>query len=140
MIHLQNMVFGIGINTIDGNGTTPTGVAFDRNARGGVAYAVAVVQLGNIAANMTALKVEQSDDNSSWDATPVATLTNPTAAAGDNTIRAFFIDCRNLKRYLRVVATCGAGATLINALWIGEKVGQSPTSNSERGLSDTVFA
>lgn len=138
----QAAIFGVGINPIDGNGTTPTGVAFDTapDATGKMTDVMAIVQLGNIAANMTTLKIEMSDNNSDWVDLTGYGFTAPTAAAGDNTIRVAFINAQgSVRRYLRVSATCGAGATLISAVWVGFRSGQAPSSNTERGLAASIF-
>jgi len=43
-----------------------TGTAFDTSVLGGVGEAVCVVTIGAIAADATALKIQESDDNSNW--------------------------------------------------------------------------
>jgi hypothetical protein len=135
MNQLQNAVLRVGINPVDSANTTTAGTAFDTRLLGGVGIANVIVQIGNIAANSTSLKIEQSVDNSTWTDLTSASWTAPLATGGDNTIYLGSIKMGNVARYLRVSIAAGAGATLVSAIWIGEGVAQTPNSNTERGTA-----
>lgn len=136
-VAIQNAKFGKGINPVDSTGATTDGTTFDTL---GFNYAVCVLSVGNIAANSSACKIQESDDDSTWADVSGGGFTAPTAAAGDNTIRACFLPLGgSRKRYLRVTITGGAGATLVSAVWIASRANQSPNSATERGLTEQVF-
>lgn len=136
-VTIQNAKFGIGINPVDSTGATTDGTAFDTL---GLNYAVCILQAGNVAANSSACKLQESDDNSSWSDVTGGAFTAPAATGGDNTIRAAFLACGgSRKRYFRVTITGGAGATLVSATWIGTRANQSPNSATERGLTEQVI-
>ena len=120
---------------LDINGTTNSGAAFDTTVLGGLGEAAAIVTIGNIAADMTTLKVEHSNDNSSWADVSGSAFTStalPTAAGGDNDCWLFhFRTGGSLRRYLRVSATAGAGATLYGVVWIGLHGAQGVTGTTE---------
>ena len=141
MITVQNYTFGVGLNPIDTTGATTNGTAFDTRANGGVSQATCIVSIGNIAANMTTLKLEMSNDNSAWVDVTGGGFTAPTAAGADNTLRVAYVNLGNstIRRYLRVTATGGAGATLISAVWIGTRNGQSANTDTERGVAQSLF-
>ena len=123
---LLNAYFSGGTSTggpLDINGTTNAGTAFDCSKLKGLGEVAAIVTIGNIAADSTVLKVQHSDDNSTWADVTGAAFTStalPLAATGDNKQWMFhFRTGGTLKRYLRVSATAGAGATLYGVVWIG---------------------
>ena len=129
---------------LDINGTTNSGVAFDLTSLGGLGEAAAIVTIGNIAADMTALRVEHSNDNSNWDALSGSAFTStamPTAAGGDNDCWLFhFRTGGSLRRYLRVVGIAGSGATLYGVVWIGlhGAKGVTGTTEVERSASQNL--
>lgn len=136
---LQNLVQKQCFFPIDGNGTTVTATACDLAATGliGCKELMAIVDIGNIAADMTTLKWQESGvSNFASDTADVATFTAPTGAAGDGkTWTAFAPTGGARKRYHRIVATCGAAATLISAKFIGYGGNQAPNSATERGIT-----
>lgn len=79
-----------------------------------------IVQLGAMDIAMTVLKVQHSDDNSSYSDITGATFDGGTSADGttlalpsatdDDQPHVFQINCVGRKRYMKVVATCGDGA------------------------------
>ena len=138
---LTEMRIGIGISPIDTTGATTDGTAFDTRTQGGVGFAVCIVQIGNIAADMTALKIQQSDNNSNWVDVTDGGFTLPLATGGDNTIRAAWVPIGGTRRrYLRVTATGGAGATLISAVWLAAPVAITPNSATETGVTEILSA
>jgi hypothetical protein len=141
MIPVQNYILGIGVNPVDNSSTTTTGPAFDTRANGGISQATCIVSLGNVAATMTTLKLEMSNDNSAWVDVTGGGFTAPTLTTGDNTLRCAFVNLGNstIRRYLRVNAVSPAGACLISAVWIGTRVGQSPNTATERGVAEQLF-
>jgi len=90
---------------------------------------------------MTALKVQESDDNSSFADITGATFTTLPSATNDNTFWAIDINMDgSRKRYLDLVATAGDGAAgTYLAAW-AELSGaeEMPNSSSEQGLADHV--
>lgn len=129
---------------LDINGTTNTGAAFDTTVLGGLGEVAAIVTVGNIAADMTALKVEHSNDNSNWADVTGAAFTGtalPTSAGGDNDCWLLhFRTGGSLRRYLRVTATAGSGATLYGVVWIGlhGAKGVTGTTEVERSASQNL--
>lgn len=138
MVTSQTQVCGLGIAPVDTTGATTNGTAFDLAAQGSISYATCIVLTGNVAANMTTLKIQESDDNSNWSDVSGASFTAPTAASGDNKIYKADIACNGTGRlrYLRVTATGGAGATLIAAVWLGTRSAETPSSATEAGLAE----
>ena len=139
---LLNAYFSGGTSTggpLDINGTTNAGTAFDTAKLNGFGEAAAIVTIGNIAADSTVLKVQHSDDNSTWADVTGAAFSGaalPTAAGGDN--RQWLLHFRmggTLKRYLRVSATAGAGATLYGVVWIGLHGGTGVNGSTETARS-----
>lgn len=140
MLNLGNVVLGVGFNPVDSTGATTNGTAFDTRSQSGISAVLFVGQVGNIAANASAFKIQESDNNSSWSDVTGGGFTSPTAAGSDNTLYSALIPLGGArKRYLRATITGGAGATLIGGVWIGERAGQSPNSATERGTAESLF-
>jgi len=137
---LENAKYANAINPVDTNGTTTNGTGVNVS---GCWFAACVVNTGNVAANMTALKIQQSDDDGSSDAyadVTGATWTSPTAANGDNKTYIAFIPLGGTReKYLRLVATGGAGATLVSGTWILLPITQSPNSATEYGAAEVLY-
>lgn len=137
MIDLQNCKFQKMIVPIDTTGATATDVEVDTL---GFDYLTVIVQLGNVAANMTALKLQESDTTAASEADFTGgAFTAPTAAAGDNDVLVAFVDLRKRKRFISIVATAGAGATLISAIGILSRAEVTPTSATERGIDEQLI-
>lgn len=138
MLHtLQNTYTHVFTVPIDANGTTVTDTEFN-SVVSGVKYESlrVIVVMGNVAANMTALKLQESDASGSGEADITgAAWTSPTAAAGDNKVYVCDLDLRKRKQYISLVATAGAGATLIAAFGIAYNPVLSPTSATEAGIT-----
>ncbi len=87
----------------------------------GFGYATIIVNIGATDIAMTALKVQESDDDSSYadiTASVVGTATDAygsatslPSATDDNNVVVFQVNLRNRKRYLDLVATAGNGST-----------------------------
>lgn len=140
---LQNAKIGIGLSPIDATGTTFTPIAFDLGTGGPYSEVMCIVQTGNVAADMTSLKLVERDDSATLTSGTTditgGGFTAPLATGGDNTIRCAFVPLGGpRKRYIGVIGTAGAGATLINAVWIGIPA-VMPNSNTERGVTETLF-
>lgn len=116
----------------------------------GYDYAVINCYVGATDIAMTALKVQESDDDSTYsdiDATVFGTADNDTgdasalpSATDDNKFFSFFVDLRGRKRYLRLVATAGDGAagTYMTAwaeLW---RAKDAPRTAAEAGYSQRM--
>ena len=135
---LLNAYFKGGTSTggpLDINGTTNNGTGFDTAILGGLGEAACIVTIGSIAADATALKIQESADNSAWSDITSGGFTGtalPTAAAGDNKQWLFHVELGGPRlRYLRVVATAGAAATLYGAMWIGLNPAQGINGSNE---------
>ena len=136
-IDLQNAKIVQMLRPIDATGATLTDVEVDT---AGYDYLTVIVSTGNVAANMTTLKLQESDSTGASEADFTGgAFTAPTAASGDNNVLAAFIDLRKRKRYISTVATGGAGATLISAVGILTRAEVSPTSATERGLNEQLI-
>lgn len=141
MVPLQNAIFQLCIPPIDGNGTTPTATSFDTaqlsNGLGPATTVLALIPIGNIAANITECIIEEASNSGfTTNVATVVTFTNPTAALSDNTMLGATINMGgNRQRYLRAKITCGASATLVCAIFISLPTGISPSTASLRGLA-----
>lgn len=132
---LQNVKFQQMIKPVDNNGATATDVEIDTK---GWHYLVVHFSFGNVAADQTACTINESD-TASQTGTAIVTFTPQLATGGDNTMQAAFIDLRNRKRYISIVNTSGAAATLVSAigmLWRGD---EAPATATARGLSEQFF-
>ena len=116
----------------------------------GYSYLRVFVQLGATDIAMTALKMQESDDDSSYSdvtglvygtSTDIAGSTSalPTAT-DDNKCFSFEIDLKGRKRYLDLVATCGDGAagTYITALGLLSRAADMPVTKTERGFGNIL--
>lgn len=136
-IDLQNCKIVRMIDPIDTTGATATDTEVDTI---GWDYLTVIAVTGNVAANMTALKLQESDASGSGEADiSGAAFSNPAASGGDNTRRVCHIDLRKRKRYISTVATGGAGATLISVIGILSRGEKTPTSATERGVDEQLI-
>lgn len=145
---LLNAYFKGGTSTggpLDINGVANTGTAFDTSVLGGLGEAACIVTFGAIgAANVSVLKIEESDDNSSWGDVTGGGFTStalPDATNGDNKLWLFHVELGgSRKRYLRVSCTSGAVATLYGAVWIGLNPAQGINGSNEiaRGAAQNL--
>lgn len=135
---LQDCVFAKGFNPVDSTGATTNGPAFDTAGYNHVAF---IGSIGNIAANASAFKIQESADGSTgWADITSYGFTSPTAAGSDNTLYGAFLQCGGGRlRYFRATITGGAGATLISGVWIGAGANQSPSSATERGVAEQLM-
>jgi hypothetical protein len=112
-----------------------------------------IILLGATDIAMAALKLQHADaDSAHADITggsfASATMTNGSAAAlpaasgatGDNTMHAIQVDCRNVKRFLKLVATAGDGSagTYMTAFAILSRGKEAPNSLTERGFAQEI--
>lgn len=113
-------------------------------------YAQIVVYLGATDIAMVALKVQESDDDSSYsDVTGLVFGTSNQisgsastlpSATDDNKFFLFDVDLRGRKRYLDLVATAGDGTagTYLTAFAILSKGKDGPVTAAERGASQIL--
>ena len=112
----------------------------------GYDYCTITAYLGATDVDMTALKVQESDDDGSSD--PYADVTGLVASGttgderlpqddDDNKFFRFFIDLRGRKRYLDLVATAGNGAagTFLTAWAELSRAKEGPQTTTEQGLA-----
>lgn len=138
-IPLQNAKFVQMVRPIDITGATATDVEVDT---AGYDYLTVIVSTGNVAADMTAVELQESDSTGASEAdfpSSSGAFTAPLASGGDNNVLAAFIDLRKRKRYISIVVTGGVGATLISVLGILTNAEVSPTSATERGLNEQLI-
>jgi hypothetical protein len=144
MIAFQNMYFEIGVPPVDTNGAAVSAASgyntFDSLSTGSApGYVSCLVAIGNIAANISAgtMKIEESDDDSSYSAITGLTFTDLTAAGSDNKLFAASWPMGGArKRYFRFSMTGGAGATLVCAIFVAERLNQNPTTAAGRGFTE----
>ncbi len=120
----------------------------------GYAACTIAVAFGNVPANVGALKVTESDDDSSYSDltnTVVGTATNvfgstsalPTAASGDGKVTIFHIDLKGRKRYLKAAVTAGNGSGTVTeccVLYILHRAQDMPVTATERNVADVLKA
>lgn len=138
MIHMQNTKLHSFIRPLDINGTTATDAECDTT---GYDYMTVYFRTGNVAADMTALKLQESDTSGSGEAdiSGGAWSTFPLASGGDNTTRIGFLDLRKRKKYISVVATAGAGATVVDCFAILSRAELSPIDVTGRGVDQQII-
>ncbi|MFZ9375145.1 MAG: hypothetical protein ACO258_11940 [Burkholderiaceae bacterium] len=118
------------------NGATSTG-SFD--CRGFDFAQITVYK--SLATALTSLKVEQSDDDSTYSTinltsgTDFTAATNGTAAATTIPYYVFNIDTRGTKRYLKVSLTPGATTDLVCHVNLGRRAIGSPVNNTGNGTT-----
>jgi hypothetical protein len=140
MQELQKMVFAKGINPVDNNNTATDGIAFDTRTLNGTGSVACIVSIGNCAGTTSVFKIQHSEDGSTnWGDVTGGGFTALTASS-DNTLYGAFIPCDGTyRRYFRVSITSSAAAMLVSAIWIGANNNQSPSSASERGLTEQLI-
>ena len=107
-------------------------------------YLAVYFMTGNaIGANMTALKLQESDTSGSGfaDIAGAAFTGSDLPQSGDtNKVWAFYVrTAPGRKRYMQLVATAGSSATDAAALAVFNPVGVGPINDTERGLSKSVI-
>lgn len=95
---------------------------------------------------LTSLKVEQSDDDSTYSTlnltsgTDFTAATNGTAAATTIPYYVFNVDCRGTKRYLKVTAVPGAATDIVCHVNLGRRAIGSPVNLVGNGGITSVDA
>lgn len=136
MVHPQNYKFQTMIRPVDTTGGTASDIEVDTR---GYDYLTVIVTLGNVAANMTALKLQESDSSGASEADFTGSAFTAPTSSDDNKLYVAFIDLRKRKRYISIVATGGAGATLISAVGMLSRAEVTPTSATERGAAEQLI-
>ncbi len=134
MFPLQNVKFAAAKHPASENGTAADGVTIDTL---GYHSLTVIVQAGAVGANMDSLKMQNSDDGSTWGDVTNGAFTAPTTSAA-NTVAAGFFTVP-AKRYYRVQSDAGASVTLLSALAILQRANQSPETATERGLGQQII-
>lgn len=123
---------------IVGNDTAYTCTAVDCVGWG---RATIVVSVGAIAINMDSLKIQESNDDSTYVDVSGLTFTAPTTAAYAGTVVVGTLPLRGShRRYLKPVADPGVGDTLLSILCILSEPINSPTTATEAGLKEWLRA
>jgi hypothetical protein len=143
---LQNAYFAQAFRPLDANGVTVTALAMDSGAApAGYNELTVLILTGNVAGDMTALKLQHADTSAG---SPVAyadvtggnfgaTTPLPLGTGGDNGIWACMVTLTgNGKRYYKVVATAAAQITLIAGVGIFTRPNVAPDTATLRGLVD----
>jgi hypothetical protein len=125
------------------NDASVTVTAVDRK---GFDYALVRVILGSTDIALTALKLQESDDNSTWTDIPgldysVSPATLPTAG-DDNHVFSFDVDLRGRKRYLKPIVTVGNGSAGAYVAVLADlfRAEQTPHDATSRGLAAALSA
>lgn len=107
----------------------------------GFRAACIIVQLGALDIAVAAMKLRESDDDSTYTDVSgadfsVSPLTLPSATA-DNNLYGIFVDLRGRKRYLDLSLTGGDGTTgsYASVLAILDRAEETPDTAAERGLA-----
>jgi hypothetical protein len=114
--------------------------------RKGFDYAVFTLILGATDANITACKMQESDDNSTWsDVSGLDFSVSPATlprSTDTNHLFAWDVDLRGRKRYLRPAITVASGSTGAFVCVIAElhRAEQTPSTAAGRGLTGNVAA
>lgn len=123
---------------IVGNDTAYTCTAVDCLGWG---RATIVVSVGAIAIDMDSLKIQESNDNSTYVDVSGLTFTTPTTAGYAGKIIVGTVPLRGShRRYLKPVADPGADDTLLSILCILSEPVVSPTSTTEAGAIEWLRA
>jgi len=134
MKNLQAVKYVAAKHPASENGTAADGVTIDTL---GYHQLAIIVQAGAVGANMDSLKVQYSDNGSSWTDVTGGAFTAPTTAAA-NTVAAGFFTIPQY-RYYRVQSDAGASATLLSALAILSDPEEAPQTATERGLGQQLI-
>ena len=123
-----------------------TGVSVNTVDRKGFDYAVFKVILGSTDSGLSELKIQESDDNSTWTDVPgldfsVSPAVLP-SASDSNDIFAFDIDLRGRKRYLRpaIIVGSGTNGTYLTVIADLGRADQTPHDAPSRGLAGLLEA
>jgi hypothetical protein len=134
MIPLQDCKFHKMLAPISINGAAATTLAVDAIGAG---HLTVIIMLGVVGADADAVKLQESNDDSSYVDVAGAASTVVTGNAG--TIIVWSIPLRGTRRrYFKPVIDPGAAATLVSALAITHQHPNAPTSATEAGLSHWV--
>lgn len=121
--------------TVQDIDTAPNGEKYD--------YLTVVCYIGATDIAMAALKVQESDDDSTYtDISGLDYTGSFPSATDDNKFFTFDIDLRNKKRYIRLVATAGNGTTgtYMTAFGILGWGTSTPVSTTQRNVAATLSA
>jgi len=138
MKNMQNVKFAATVVPQSLNAATGTSTAVDTL---GFSYATCVVHLGALTTDATACKWTSCDTSGgSYVDIPGATFTTLPLSTDDNGFFSVFVNLQGRGRYLKVVFTAGAAATLVTAFVILSEANETPNTAAERGLVQQLFA
>ena len=142
MIHIQNMKYAQAIYPQSLNNATATAIEVDATGYGKATF---VFTVGAAAGNMSVSKVRYATTSGgSLTDVPSGAITADTIDSdADNTIYAIHVDLtdKTIGNFLKVTLTeDNTGATLIGCLCILSEPNVAPTTATERGLTNEVFA
>lgn len=134
----QNVKFVIGTNPSDVNGAGASLTAAVDTL--GFNSMVVLIHVGNIAADMTVLKLTECDTSggtyTAVTGADFSASTYPLATGGDNTLSAIFVTLgTGRKRYFKVGYTPGAAATLLCIDFILFEPDVAPVTATQHGVS-----
>lgn len=143
MIQAQQFKFGLGVAPIDTTGAAMSSTAFD-SMNGGrtINHLSCIIAIGNLAANSSAgtFRITESA-TSAGSYTAITGLTFTDLVAGGATPddgKLFFASWPlggARLRFYKAELTGGAGATLVCAIFMGERLNQTPNTAAERGIT-----
>lgn len=118
------------------NGTAVDGTGVDTSGFNTISVLFSAGAIG--AADMDGVKIQHSDNNSTWADVTGGAWTAPTQTDDNKVWLACIAAGGTLRRYVRVQADPGAVATLIAAYVFLADANQMPDSNTERGVAQTL--
>lgn len=107
----------------------------------GYGHLTLIFKLGTTTTDMTAIKLQESDTTSNFADITGAALTGATfSATSDGSIGIIDLPLDGTrKRYINAVFDPGAAATIMDGTFILTQANQSPNSDTERGVLQSVF-
>ena len=138
MKNMQNVKFAAAVVPQSLNAATGTSTAVDTL---GYSYATCVVHLGSLTLAATACKWQSCDTSGGvYVDIPGAAFTTLPTALDDFGFFAVYVNLQGLGKFLKVVFTAGAAATLVTAFVILSEANETPNTATERGLVQQLFA
>jgi hypothetical protein len=107
----------------------------------GAGYLTLIFQLGTTTVDMSAIKLQESNTTSAFNDISGAALTGATfSATSDGSIGIIGIPLDGTRmRYINFVADPGAAATIMAGIFVLSDLNQTPNSDTERGVLQSVF-
>lgn len=135
----DKVAISIHADSLAASGTETGGSVDTRGAK----MAMAFFDYADSDTTLTALKVQESDDDSTWSDITGASFSGDDlpGATDDSNVWGGFLDLRNKKRYIRWVATASATGTAgeICAGFVLSRLDDAPVAAADYGFSGASF-